>query len=96
MIQFNGSLTATLALGLPVSIEVGLDLLNGKFKKSIGLVEKPLVYVSASAATGNKRACKGVEIRIGAKNQIYLSVLDYYKYPITDHTIYEKGLGCIT
>lgn len=85
-----------MALGLPVSIEVGLDLLNGKFKKSVGLVEKPLVYVDAKASKNQGAECKGVEISIGAKNQFYLSALDYYKYTIAENIIYEQSLGCIT
>lgn len=83
-------------LGLPIAIEVGLDILNGKWKKSVGLVDKPGVYASASASNIEGRACDGVEIRLGVRNQIYLSVFDIYEYPIRTDTLYEGGLGCIT
>jgi hypothetical protein len=39
--KFRGSLMASVELGLPITIEVGLDMLNGKFKKTVGLTNKP-------------------------------------------------------
>lgn len=77
-------------------MEAGLDVLNGKVKKSVGRVEKPGVYVSATASNNDDVDCKGVEVRIGIRNQIYVSVLDLYELPIRDDKIYEKGLVCIT
>lgn len=84
-------------LGLPIALEVGLDVLNGKFKKTVALVDKPSVYASASVTTDQSANCQnGVEIRAGVKNRIYASVLELYDYDIRTDVIFEKGLGCVT
>lgn len=94
--KLNGTITASMQLGLPIALEVGLDILNGKWKKSVGLVEKPS-DASATVAKNVDKACSnGVEIRVGVKNQLYLSVLDYYEVPIRNDIIYERGLVCIS
>lgn len=93
--KFQGSLTASLEFGLPLAIECGINVLNGKFKKTIGLVEKPVVYVSATASNQDDTPCDGVELRVGVKNEIYISVFDKYEKPLLETTIYEQGLGCV-
>lgn len=53
-------------MGLPIALEVGLDILNGKFKKTVGLINKPSVYASAIYSSGEGHKCdNGVELRAG-------------------------------
>ncbi|KAI1817053.1 hypothetical protein GGS20DRAFT_535201 [Poronia punctata] len=97
--KFQGlNLSATLELGLPIAIEVGLDVLNGKFKKSVGLINKPSIYGTAAVSIGGQdpNACQGVEISIGAKNRIYVNALDLWDYDIRTDIIFHKALGCVT
>lgn len=75
---------------------MGLDVLNGKWKKTVGLVNKPSVYASATVARNVNKACSnGVEIRLGVKNQLYIAALDKYNLPLRTDIIYERGLACI-
>lgn len=43
----HGELTATAALGLPVTLSFGIDVLDGKFKKEIELSDIPALTVEA-------------------------------------------------
>ncbi|KAI0388747.1 hypothetical protein F5Y17DRAFT_180805 [Xylariaceae sp. FL0594] len=93
--KFQGAnLSATVELGLPIAIEVGLDVLNGLFKKTVSLVNKPSVYGTAAVNSGS--ACKGVEVSLGAKNRIYVGALDLWDYDIRTDIIFHKDLGCVT
>ena len=47
-------LTATAELGLPVTLEVGLDILNGAFERPVDMVNKLSVYASATARTSKE------------------------------------------
>lgn len=94
----SGNFKATGDLGLPFSLECGIDVLNGKFKKTIGVVNTPSVYVQAKASFGETSdTCpNGVEVRAGAKNRIHAAALDVWDYDLLDTTLYEGSLGCVT
>ncbi|KAJ4158394.1 uncharacterized protein LMH87_008921 [Akanthomyces muscarius] len=95
--KFTGTLTAAVELGLPVTLEVGIDVLNGKFKKTVGLVNKPSVYASASVTNDPDAKCNnGVELRAGVKNRIYVQALELWDYDIRTDILYEKGIACVT
>ena len=90
-------------LALPVQIGVGVDILNGAFTKSVGVVERPVLYVTGTASTttatntGERQPCEdGLELRYGAKNRIYVNILDYYNYDLKTTTIYDAGIGCVS
>ena len=91
----SGSITAT-DLGLPVALEVGLDVLNGAFKKTVGIVNSPSVYLSAQYSKGQGHKCDGVELRFGVKTRLYFTAFDLYDYDLLDKKLYEVGLTCIT
>ncbi|KAH8881082.1 hypothetical protein GQ53DRAFT_773647 [Thozetella sp. PMI_491] len=100
---FSGSVEATLEAGLPIAIELGLDVLNGKFKLTVGLEDKPSIYGSAKATVSSDEKTKcngGVEIRVGAKNKLSFKAiatsLTEYTYDFRTDTIYDKGLLCVT
>lgn len=75
----SGSIAATVDLGLPIALEVGLNVLNGAFKKTVGLIDAPSVYVIAQYSHNPKKKCdRGAELRFGVKNRIYLTAFGLY------------------
>ncbi|KAH8890636.1 hypothetical protein GQ53DRAFT_765831 [Thozetella sp. PMI_491] len=95
--KFDGTVTAALQLGLPIALEVGLDVLNGKFKATAGFVNTPMVYASATITTNEESKCsKGVELRLGVKNKIAIEALDVLEKELREDVLYEKGIACIT
>lgn len=95
----NGTFTATADLGLPIALECGIDVLNGKFKKTVGLIDTPSVYLQAIANRrddGSVPCNDGVELRIGVKNRIHVAALDLWDYDLRDDVIYETAIGCVT
>lgn len=95
--QASGAITAAAELGLPIALEVGLDILNGKFKKTVGFINKPSVYASATYSHDEGHKCNdGVELRAGIKNRIYIAALDKWDYDIRTDILYEKGIACVT
>ncbi|KAH8886458.1 hypothetical protein GQ53DRAFT_844965 [Thozetella sp. PMI_491] len=95
--KFHGSISSTVELGLPVALECGVNILNGKFKRTIGLVNNPAVYLKAKVANEEQARCKkGIEFLVGVKNRIYVEAFGSWDYPIRDDELYEKSLGCVT
>ncbi len=94
-LQFQGTLTVSAEVGLPVSIEVGLDVLNGKFKKTVGLTNKPSVYAAAALNLNLPVVCKGITLSMGFKNRIYVSAIGMWDYDIRTDILYERALGCV-
>lgn len=95
----NGSFTATGDLGLPIALECGIDVLNGKFKKTVGLIDTPSIYMQAianRADDGSVPCNDGVELRVGVKNRIHVAALSLWDYDLRDDVIYEASLGCVT
>ncbi|KAJ5995665.1 hypothetical protein N7481_002642 [Penicillium waksmanii] len=105
----KGEFSLTGDIGLPVALEVGLTVLDGKFKKTVGLVNTPSVYVKATASlelqareesmdlqTREESTCKnGVQLKVGAKNRIHVAGFDVFEYEIANIPIFEKDLGCV-
>lgn len=99
----EGKLQATAALGIPIAFEAGVDILNGKFKATVALINTPSAYISAGAMVGvgnpsetPDSPCKGIELRMGFKNKIEINALELWDLKLTDKTIYDKGLGCVS
>lgn len=95
----NGTFTATADLGLPIALECGIDVLNGKFKTTVGLVNTPSLYLQAIANRRDDGAvpCNdGVELRVGVKNRIHVAALDIWDYDLRDDVLYETAIGCVT
>lgn len=107
----NGSINAIAELGLPIAIECGLDILNGKHRLTVGLINTPSVYISASTSgsiglsadakdldvsINADSGCKGIDISTGVKNRIHAEALERWEYEFRDDKIFEKSLGCIT
>lgn len=48
----NGSIIATVDLAVPVGIELALDVIQGTWKKAIGVYTAPSVYLTTGFSTG--------------------------------------------
>lgn len=94
-IQGDPKLSATLALGFPVALEFGLDLLDGKWKRTVGLVDKPSFAVTAEKS--DKPDCNGIQIGLSVKNEIYAAAeaVKEYKYNFRTDTLWKDPLTCI-
>lgn len=85
----SGNVTVTAQLGLPVGINIGVDILNGVFEKSIALVDTPAVEavaeysVSYDSTTGQttvgKDGCAGIHFYSDLVNKLELQIFDEYK-----------------
>ena len=85
----SGNVTVTASLGLPVGINVGVDILNGIFEKSIALVDTPAVEavaeysVSYDSTTGQTTVgtddCEGIHFYSDLVNTLELEIFDAYK-----------------
>lgn len=93
----SGSITASADLGLPLAIEVGIDVLNGAFKKTVGMVDAPSIFIAAEYSKNEDKKCDGgVELRFGIRNKLYLTAFDTYEYTLDERKLFETGLTCIT
>lgn len=85
VLQAQGNISATAAVYLVVRFECGVSILNGKFSKSVALVEKPGVSVTAKAAGGVSVGSGGVgggsaaapcnvDVSAGLTNDVYVDL----------------------
>jgi hypothetical protein len=88
----GGKVSVTADFGLPVGLEFGVDLFNGKWKKTIGLFDQPSIKVRAQ--TGNE-GCSGVDVNIALVNYIYLSAAALYDYAIRTDELVTFDVGCV-
>ncbi|OQD84941.1 hypothetical protein PENANT_c011G02128 [Penicillium antarcticum] len=96
----KGEFSLTGDVGLPVALEVGLTVLEGKFKETVGLVNTPSVYVKATAnlelqARGESTCKNGVQLKVGAKNRIHVAGFNIFEYELVNIPLFEKDLGCV-
>ncbi|KAJ5278653.1 hypothetical protein N7478_004025 [Penicillium angulare] len=97
-----GEFTLTGDLGIPMALEVGLDVLEGKFKKTVGLVNTPSVYVKATASLDTKgessgKSCpNGVSLSVGARNRVHVAGFDIWEEELLSIPLFEKSVGCVT
>ena len=90
-------MTASFELGLPIALEFGIDILKGKFKESIALVDRPILFGSATVTSDKTSPCyDGIELRAGLKNRIYATTYHGWDYDFVSKIVYEDGIGCVT
>lgn len=84
--QAQGSVSGTAEAYLLLSVEFAIDILQGTIKKSIGLVEKPDVSITAAVegtagiagttlSGGFTGPCAGVAINVAFTNYLYADIL---------------------
>ncbi|MCJ1351602.1 MAG: hypothetical protein MMC33_001586 [Icmadophila ericetorum] len=76
----NGTISASLNVGLPVSFGIGINILDGLLTKSISLVDEPGVSFTASGS--NVGPCDGVGLSVGVFNDVSVSVLGITSIPV--------------
>ncbi|KAL8962365.1 MAG: hypothetical protein Q9183_005170, partial [Haloplaca sp. 2 TL-2023] len=101
----RGTLTASSSLGLPLGLAFGFDLLNGRYAKSIALINTPAIGAEASFTAAFKAdsgssigdgTCPGVAWSIGLSNDVELNVLDLRIYPLFTWDSPPLADGCVT
>jgi hypothetical protein len=88
----DGQVSVTLDFGLPIGLEFGVDVLNGKWKKTAGIFDQPSFQVRGVAPT---ETCKGIEVGLAIQNYIFASVGSTYDYALDTRDLWSKSLGCI-
>jgi len=66
--QIQGSVSATLNLDLPVELGIGVNLLDGKFDKKIGVIDTPGLRLTGGVSTSG--TCSGVDVEAGVVNNV--------------------------
>ncbi|GCB17143.1 hypothetical protein AAWM_00028 [Aspergillus awamori] len=91
--KFDGpEASVTLDFGLPLGLEFGIDLLNGKWKRTAGIFDQPSFQVVGKALSSG---CDGIDINLAVQNYFYLSVGGLYDYAIDLRELWSKPLGCV-
>ncbi|GLA28508.1 hypothetical protein ACMYSQ_012143 [Aspergillus niger] len=91
--KFDGpEASVTLDFGLPLGLEFGIDLLNGKWKRTAGIFDQPSFQVVGKTLTSE---CDGIDINLLVQNYFYLSVGGLYDYAIDLRELWSKPLGCV-
>ncbi|KAK4124723.1 hypothetical protein N657DRAFT_670636 [Parathielavia appendiculata] len=101
--QTRGAVTATAALGLPVSLWFGIDILNGLFKEGIALVDTPAitgtaefeVNVGTEETSVGSDECKGIAWDIKLTNEVTLEVDDGPEWKLAEWASPALAEGCI-
>lgn len=96
--KFRGdqTLSAKLALGLPLALEFGLDVLNGKWKRNVGLVERPSFAVTAEKS--DISGCSnGIQIGLSIDNEIYIesNIRKQHTHKLRIDNLWNHPLACI-
>ncbi|KAJ5273954.1 hypothetical protein N7478_009079 [Penicillium angulare] len=97
----SGQFTAGLDIGLPIGMDFGIDVLQGKFKKTVSFTNAPSIYAEATYALSNdetkKGSCNnGVQLKAGVRHRLYVNAVDLWEFDIANFKLYEKDLGCVT
>lgn len=101
--EAHGEVTATAALGLPVTVSFGIDILKGRFRKGIDLTDTPAIVAKAEfevdlaggeLTVGNDE-CQGVAWDISLSNQVTLAVTDIKEWTLAQWAGPTLAKGCI-
>jgi len=84
--EVEGSISLTTTFFLEGALGIGIDIANGLFDKSVELIEKPGIFVSAGVGASfslenglegvGDNNCLGVEIATGFTNEVSVNVFD--------------------
>jgi hypothetical protein len=101
--QVHGAATATAAVGVPVGIWFGIDILNGLFKQGAELVDTPGLTATASAqfSVGTEETsfgedeCAGISWDIKLTNEVTLEIKDFHEWKLFEWESPALAEGCI-
>ncbi|KAG9254005.1 uncharacterized protein F5Z01DRAFT_674327 [Emericellopsis atlantica] len=84
--EVDGTISLTTTFFLEGALGIGIDIANGLFDKSVELIEKPGIFVSAGVGASfslengvggaGDNDCLGVEIATGFTNEVSVNVFD--------------------
>ncbi|KAF4535212.1 Kelch domain-containing protein [Lasiodiplodia theobromae] len=101
--EAHGEVTATAALGLPVIVNFGINILNGVWEKGINLTDFPAITAEASfeADFGTDKNqlgsddCEGIDWDISLTNELRLDVSDGPGFTLKQWASPALASGCI-
>lgn len=105
---FNASaeITATASIGIPFGINVGVDILNGIFEKSVAVVDRPAIQAVAKYAekhvlgegseVGAEECPGGIYFYSNLINELELQIFDEWRYDIGTWEGPKFLEGCVT
>ena len=79
-----GSISATLDLDLPVELGIGVNLLDGKYQKTIGIIDTPGLQLTSGVSTA--APCQGVDLSAGVVNNVVGDIFGLTQIPIASFT----------
>ncbi|KAJ9635082.1 hypothetical protein H2199_008568 [Coniosporium tulheliwenetii] len=101
--EAHGEVTATAALGLPVTVSFGIDILKGRFRKGVDLTDTPAIVAKAEfevdladgeLTVGNDE-CQGIAWDISLSNQVTLAITDIREWTLAQWAGPTLAKGCI-
>lgn len=99
----HGEITAKAALGLPVTINFGINILNGLIDKGVNLTDIPAItaeaslevsYVDGEAQFGSDE-CAGIDWEIALTNELRLDISDHAGFTLNEWSSPALASGCI-
>lgn len=101
--QVHGDLSAKAALGLPVTLNFGINILNGVFEKGINLTDIPAITAEATLEidVGTDKTqlgsdeCEGIDWSIALTNEVRLDVSDVGGWTLNEWASPALASGCI-
>ncbi|GIZ47160.1 hypothetical protein CKM354_001025900 [Cercospora kikuchii] len=80
--EAGGELTISSSLGMPISVGIGIDILNGAFEKGVALVTRPYIgteihWNTPPIGTGvDEDGCDGIDWSLGIGTEFEMDVFD--------------------
>ncbi|EKG18629.1 Apple [Macrophomina phaseolina MS6] len=101
--EAHGEVSAKAALGLPVTISFGINILNGVFEKSINLTDIPAITAEATLEVdiGTEKnqfgsdECAGIDWSIALTNELRLDISDTPGWTLNEWASPALASGCI-
>ncbi|KAJ5536218.1 hypothetical protein N7513_009404 [Penicillium frequentans] len=106
--SFDGDVTITSTLGMPVTLEFGLNILSGTYKKDAKLIDTPgivgtieydddLSYTNGEADVTPANGCYGITWDLALDNTVVLDLSDFDAgtYTLDTYTMADLANGCV-
>lgn len=85
----SGNVTATASLGIPLGLNIGVDILDGTFQEAVAIVDRPAIEAVAEySPTGDPvyadglDPCEGILYYADLINEVTLEVFSAFKYDL--------------
>ncbi|KAF2152859.1 hypothetical protein K461DRAFT_312395 [Myriangium duriaei CBS 260.36] len=98
MFEAAGQLAVAAEIGLPLGLKIGVDIMKGKFTKTVGFEERPALAAQAEFGTSNKIVntpdCTGISTGLDIKYDLYGQIVDT-KYSFMKPFVRTLAHSCI-